>query len=80
MQKILLPGLLLVCLIACAPEPSKLSWPACPSLPEYPADIQARAADELDAMPDGTVIKGLFMPDYGRMRDGVRACRSGATP
>lgn len=47
----------------------------CPSLPEYPTDIQARAADELDGLPDGTVLKNLFIPDYGRMRDGVRACQ-----
>jgi hypothetical protein len=61
-------------------EPSKLSLPACPSLPEYTPDQQVQAADELAAMPDGGIVKGLFMPDYGRMRDGVRACRSGTTP
>jgi hypothetical protein len=25
-------------------------------------------------MPDGSVIANVFMTDYGRMRDGVRAC------
>jgi hypothetical protein len=53
--------------------------PACPSLPEYTLDQQVQAADELAAMPDGGIVKGLFMPDYGRMRDGTRACR-GVTP
>lgn len=38
------------------------------------------AADELDAMPDGSVIANVLMPDYGRMRDGVRACLKGTGP
>jgi hypothetical protein len=28
-------------------------------------------------MPDSSIIKGLFMPDYGRMRAGTRACHKG---
>jgi hypothetical protein len=47
---------------------------ACPSLPEYPKDLQAQAADELERMPEGSVIAGIFIPDYGRMRDAVREC------
>lgn len=47
---------------------------ACPSLPEYPKDLQKQAADELRKMPEGSVIAGLFIPDYGRMRDAVREC------
>jgi hypothetical protein len=47
---------------------------ACPSLPEYPKDLQTRAADELAKMPEGSIIAGLFIPDYGRMRDAVREC------
>jgi hypothetical protein len=67
-------ALLAMSLSACGTAPSKLAGAACPSLPVYAPDIQTRAADELDAMPDGSIIKGVFMPDYGRMRDGVRAC------
>ena len=77
MRKIALLALLLASVSGCAREPSKLVGPACPSLPEYSKDVQAKAADELDALPDGTVLKELFIPDYQRMRDGVRACRQG---
>lgn len=75
MLKIAVLALLATCLAACGPEPSKLVGPACPSLPEYTPGQQTQAADELDAMPDSSIIKALFMPDYGRMRAGVRACR-----
>lgn len=33
-----------------------------------------KAADEIEAMPDDSVVANVLMPDYGRMRDGVRAC------
>jgi hypothetical protein len=46
----------------------------CPSLPSYTEGEQILAADELDAMPDTSIIKNVFIVDYGRMRDGVRAC------
>lgn len=64
----------MTCLSGCATAPSKLAGPACPSLPVYTAEVQAAAADEIDAMPPGSVVANVFMPDYGRMRDGVRAC------
>lgn len=65
-------ALLATCLSACGTVRS--SGPVCPSLPEYSKEVQAAAADELNAMPDGSVIANVFMPDYGRMREGVRAC------
>ena len=71
----MVPGLLLLSMSGCGQEPSKLAMPACPSLPEYTKAQQVQAADELAAMPDGGIVKGLFMPDYSRMRDGTRACR-----
>lgn len=40
----------------------------------YTPEVQIEAANELDALPDGSVIANVFMPDYGRMRAGVRAC------
>lgn len=46
----------------------------CPSLPVYSKELQVQAADELDAMPENSVIAGVFMPDYGKMRAGVREC------
>lgn len=70
----MVPALAAMSLTACGPEPSKLAGPACPSLPEYTKGQQAQAADELERMPPGSIIADLFMPDYGRMRQGVRAC------
>lgn len=68
-----------MCLASCAAALSSCAstpptGPACPSLPEYTPELQIQAADELDAMPDGSVIANVFMPDYGKMRKGVRAC------
>jgi hypothetical protein len=61
-------------LSSCAAPPPVAVSGACPSLPEYPKDLQAQAADELERMPEGSVIAGIFIPDYGRMRDAVREC------
>lgn len=36
-----------------------------------------RAADEVDAMPPGSVVAGRIVPDWLRMRDEIRACRRG---
>lgn len=66
-------GLTLALSSCTAPPPVAVSG-ACPSLPEYPKDLQKQAADELRKMPEGSVIAGLFIPDYGRMRDAVREC------
>ena len=60
---------------ACAPAASKIPLPVCPQIVEYgPAD-QAKAADELQGLPADGVVRTRFMPDYGRMRAEVRACR-----
>jgi hypothetical protein len=32
------------------------------------------AADELEALPPGSVIADVLIPDYAAMRAGVRAC------
>ena len=52
--------------------------PVCPALPEYTLEIQRQAADELAALPKDGVVRGRMMPDYGRMRNEVRACRRGS--
>lgn len=44
----------------------------CPPLVEYPPDVQAKAADEIAAMPPGAVIPG-FIADYGMLRKKCRA-------
>lgn len=77
MRKIAALALLPMLLASCASTPSSLSNPACPSLPEYTDQQQDQAADELDGMPDSSIIKQLFIPDYGRMRAGTRACQKG---
>jgi hypothetical protein len=47
----------------------------CPREVEYSAETQRRAADELQALPRDGIVRGVMMPDYGRLRDQVRACR-----
>ncbi len=63
---------LLLALSACAPTTIKL---ICPPIVSYTAAEQAQAADELEAMPEGSIIRGRFMPDYGKLRAQIRACR-----
>jgi len=46
---------------------------ACPVLVPYSAAQQAQAADELDKLPAGAMLR-TFMKDYGGLRAGVRAC------
>jgi hypothetical protein len=48
---------------------------ACPREVEYSAEQQRRAADELSTLPRDGMVRGMMMPDYGRLRDQARACR-----
>jgi hypothetical protein len=73
MPKLPLLVLLTMSVGACAPAISSTSA-ACPSLPIYSKELQEAAADEIDALPDGSVLGNIMMPDYGRMRAGVREC------
>ena len=59
-------------LTACTPTTIKL---ICPPIVSYTAIDQARAADELEAMPSDSIIRDRFMPDYGKLRAQIRACR-----
>ena len=45
----------------------------CPPVVEYGREFQARAADELDLLPEGSAIAEM-MSDYAVMRDQARAC------
>jgi hypothetical protein len=47
---------------------------ACPPVVEYSRELQARAADELGVLPEGSVI-GKMLGDYAIMRDQARMCR-----
>ena len=67
-QKLLLIGLVL--LAGCATGVSS----ACPTLFEYPIEVQAQAADELQTLPDPSAV-GQMLGDYGVNRNEIRVCR-----
>ena len=46
----------------------------CPPVVEYSAADQSRAADEVEAIPEGAVIIRM-LGDYAVLRDQARACR-----
>lgn len=46
----------------------------CPPVVEYSREFQARAAEELGLLPEGSVIAKM-LGDYAVMRDQVRACQ-----
>ncbi len=46
----------------------------CPPVVAYTITDQARAADEIRAMPEGTVVVRMLI-DYAVLRDQARACR-----
>ena len=46
---------------------------ACPPVVDYSREFQARAAEELALLPDGSAVVAM-MADYAIIRDQVRAC------
>jgi len=46
----------------------------CPPVVEYSREFQARAADELDLLPEGSAIAEM-LADYSVMRDQARVCQ-----
>jgi len=46
----------------------------CPPVVEYSAADQTRAADEVDALPEGAMIVRM-LSDFAVLRDQARACR-----
>lgn len=46
----------------------------CPPVVEYTREFQARAADELNLLPEGSAIAEM-LADYSVMRDQARSCR-----
>ena len=62
-------------LTACATGGSELRVvPVCPPVVEYSREFQARAAHELDLLPESSAIAEM-LSDYAVMRDQARACR-----
>lgn len=46
----------------------------CPPVVEYSAAHQARAADEIDSLPESAVVVRM-LNDYAVLRDQARGCR-----
>jgi len=46
----------------------------CPPVVEYSSEFQARAAEELALLPEGSAVAEM-LADYAVMREQVRACR-----
>lgn len=58
----------------CATGGSEPAVPAiCPSVVEYSAEFRARAAEELELLPEGSAIVTM-LGDYAVMREQARAC------
>ena len=64
------------CLTGCATAGFEANGvAACPPVVEYSREFQARAAEELAMLPDGSAIVEM-MGDYAAMREQARACTS----
>ena len=59
-------------LTGCAMAGSDTRAP-CPPVVDYTAEDQARAADEVDILPEGAVIVRM-LGDYAVLRDQARTC------
>ena len=51
---------------------------ACPPMVEYPAAVQERAAVEIEALSQESVVVGM-MADYHVLRQQARACEGAAS-
>ena len=64
-----------ISLTGCATVGSEPRIPTiCPPVVAYSREFQARAADELDLLPEGSAIAEM-LADYSVMRDQARACQ-----
>jgi hypothetical protein len=64
----LLPLIAVLSLTACA----RVNSSAVPPVKEYSPAVQAQAADELEALPEGSVLP-MFVADYAVLREQLRA-------
>ena len=60
-------------LTGCATAGSETRAP-CPPVVEYTSAERARAADEVEALPEGAVVVRM-LSDYAVLREQARACR-----
>ena len=63
-------GLAMIVVASCAAPPPIT---ACPTPVPYTAEMQARAADELDALPADAALREMIA-DYIREREQLRVC------
>ena len=63
----------MIFLTACAGVSSDAPPSACPPVVDYSRAEQARVAEEVDALPEGTLIVS-WLADYAVLRDQARAC------
>lgn len=67
-------GIATISLTGCATGVSELrTVTICPPVVEYDREFQARAAGELDLLPEKSAIAEM-LSDYAVMRDQARAC------
>ena len=60
-------------LSACATVSSEPVVGVCPPVVEYEVGFQARAAEDVQALPDGSAVVEM-LNDYAVMRDQARIC------
>ena len=61
-------------LSACATVSSERVAGVCPPVVEYDAGFQAKAAEEVKALPEGSAVVEM-LSDYAVMREQARGCR-----
>lgn len=60
--------------LSCCAKADSEGQGTCPPVVDYTAADQARAADEVEALPEDAVIVRM-LGDYAVLRDQARACR-----
>lgn len=68
------PLIAMLWLSACAMGGSNPHGQVCPPVVEYSTADQARAAEEVETLPEGAVVVAM-LSDYAVLRDQARACR-----
>ena len=69
------PLIVTLLLTGCGMGGSDRQGQVCPPIVEYSTVDQVRAADEVEALPEGAIIVRM-LSDYWVMRDQARICRS----
>lgn len=78
LNKLLACSVVVLSLTACASKETVNVKVICPSLVEYPVQVQRELAEELEQNKDAKQTQ-RFIADYAALRDQVRACKNGET-